>query len=387
LFRLSIRRYSSTDSHKRVTRGAVVAHSNSIDLHSPVGLTQPNYPKNEWWVAAFQDEVTNTPVERWIHGLPVVLFRGSSGKATALDGRCPHRSAPLAAGSVKGDDLVCGYHGFAFAADGRCVRVPTQASPGAIRVRSYPVLENDPFVWIWTGDPAHATEAPVPPTLDWASQAGWVVARGHMEVACNYLALKENVLDLSHFSFVHAKTLAVMDWTHPPKVEATERTVTYSQEFLDSPLPAMYGVPTGIGTERRVNRRGWGSSLSPAIHLSGVDVYDPLRQIDGREEYNLRFCHATTPVDPGHTRYWWVAGRNYGLGADARERMQGLIETAFLEDKQILEKTEEMARRDVRRDEFREVSVGCDRAGIEARRRVAKLLASEGAAKPDPDQV
>ena len=74
-----------------------------------------------------------------------------------------------------------------------------------------------------------------------------------------------NVLDLSHFAFVHANTLAVTDRVRPPAVERGEREVSYRQEFLGTPLPAHYGVPTGIGCDRAVDRRAWGSYVSPAL--------------------------------------------------------------------------------------------------------------------------
>ncbi len=336
---------------------------------SPVGLRECNYPRNTWWVAALAGDLKNTPLSRWVLDLPVVLYRTEDGQAVALDGRCPHRSAPLSAGKVQGDTIVCGYHGFAFAPDGRCVRVPTQSNPGAMRVRSYPIIERPPFIWIWTGDPALTADGDPPALLDWAIDPNWTVAAGEMEVRCNYLALKENVLDLSHFSFVHAKTLAVMDWTSPPKVTTTEKTVTYSQEFPNAPLPAMYGVPTGIGTEKPVYRRGWGTSFSPAIHVSGVDMHDAKPANGGRSDFQLRFCHATTPIDPGSCTYFWVAGRDYGHGPDAAMQMGKLIQGAFMEDKTVLELTEQLVRRDVRGRNHPEMSVACDRAGIEARRK------------------
>jgi hypothetical protein len=59
-----------------------------------------------------------------------------------------------------------------------------------------------PFVWVWTGDHALSAAGPPPPALDWATDPERVTATGTMDVACIYLALKENALDLSHF--VHA---------------------------------------------------------------------------------------------------------------------------------------------------------------------------------------
>ena len=335
-----------------------------------VGLREPNYPKNQWWVAATSAELGDKPVQRWIMGLPVVLYRGVSGAAVALDDRCPHRWAPLSTGSVSGEDIVCGYHGMQFAPDGRCTRVPTQATtPATARVRSYPVAERAPFVWIWTGDPQAADSAAPPPDLPWAVDPARVTAQGYMEVACNYMALKENVFDLSHFGYVHANTLAVTDWTSPPQVERTDDTVSYVQIMNDAPLPAHYGVATGIGCEHPVNRRYWGTYVSPALQTAGVDIADAAPRAPGdRRNYALRLYHATTPIDLGRTAYWWAFSQDYGHGEGAVEKLTQRIGVAFDEDKAILEAAESMVARDARGAGYPEISVFCDQASLQARR-------------------
>ena len=345
---------------------------------NPVGLDTPNYPHANWWVAAYSAEIGLTPVQRWLLDRPVVLYRAASGAVVALDDRCPHRWAPLSLGKVHGDDIACGYHGFRFGPDGRCVLIPTQASvPNVARVRSYPVVEAAPFVWIWTGDADAAAAASPPPALDWAVDPGRVTATGSMQLACNYMALKENVLDLSHFAFVHENTLAVTDWIRAPDVEKSDAAISYRQDFIDMPLPAHYGVPTGIGCERAVNRRAWGSYLSPGLQTAGVDIEDPDAGNGAAIEFSLRICHATTPIDAGSCHYWWYFSQDYGHAEGAVEALKVRIEAAFLEDKVILEATERLVQRDRRGADYLEISVGCDRAGIETRRRVQQLVDTE----------
>lgn len=74
--------------------------------------------KNAWYVAAWEDEIGSSPIERTIIGERVVLYRRADGTVTALGGLCPHRRMPLAKGQVEGDLLSCGYHGLTFAPDG-----------------------------------------------------------------------------------------------------------------------------------------------------------------------------------------------------------------------------------------------------------------------------
>ena len=342
---------------------------------NPVARREPNYPRDAWWGAATSGEVGDKPLQRWILGLPVVLYRGEDGGVIALDDRCPHRWAPLSLGRVAGSDIVCPYHGFRFGRDGRCTHIPTQDTvPTVARVRSYPVLERGPFIWIWTGEDGGEALAEAPPALEWTVDPTRVTASGQMEIACNYMALKENVLDLSHFAYVHAATLAVTDWTAPPTVERTQDGVSYHQRFEMMPLPAHYGIPSGVGCERPVNRYSWGAYLSPGLQYGSTEIDDPSGSVGGRRSFTMKVLHVTTPIDEGRCTYWWFLSQDYGHGPNAVEQLTKKIEEAFLEDKVILEATEAMVARDPRGRETTNISVTCDQAGVEARRLVHRLV-------------
>jgi phenylpropionate dioxygenase-like ring-hydroxylating dioxygenase large terminal subunit len=111
--------------------------------------------RNEWYVAAESAEVGRSPMDRTLLGHGVLLYRKLDGSPVALRNRCPHRSFPLSKGTLKGDDIVCGYHGLQFGPNGRCVRVPSQELiPPAIGTPSFPLIERPPFIWIWMGNPA-----------------------------------------------------------------------------------------------------------------------------------------------------------------------------------------------------------------------------------------
>ena len=113
-----------------------------------------NYPRNCWWVAGFADEIGRDPIDRFILDRPVLLYRKEDGQAIALDNRCPHRWAPLSLGRLVGDAIECPYHGITFGPDGNCVKIPSQKTVSEdCKVRSYPLVETGPFIWIWMGDP------------------------------------------------------------------------------------------------------------------------------------------------------------------------------------------------------------------------------------------
>ena len=82
--------------------------------------------QNDWNVAALSSEIGDGPVAFTILGQPIVLFRDSHGVAISREDRCGHRESPLSLGSVVGDRLQCGYHGFTYDRTGACVLVTSQ---------------------------------------------------------------------------------------------------------------------------------------------------------------------------------------------------------------------------------------------------------------------
>ena len=82
--------------------------------------------RNAWYVAAWADEIGETPLARRICNEPVVLFRDQQDRAAALLDMCCHRGAPLLIGTVVEQGLQCGYHGLIFDRSGACVHVPGQ---------------------------------------------------------------------------------------------------------------------------------------------------------------------------------------------------------------------------------------------------------------------
>jgi len=116
--------------------------------------------RNAWYVAAWADEISDLPLARRICNEPVVLYRDWQSRPAALLDMCCHRGAPLHLGKVVEEGLQCGYHGLIFDHSGACVQVPGQDRiVERTRVRGFPVVEQDGFIWIWMGDPAKADPA------------------------------------------------------------------------------------------------------------------------------------------------------------------------------------------------------------------------------------
>lgn len=336
-----------------------------------------NWPSNSWWVAAHASELSQKPIMRWLLEMPLALYRTESGAPVALHNRCPHRWAPLHMGEVSGNDLVCPYHGMQFAPSGQCVKVPTQEkTPGAIRVRSFPVAERHGFIWIWTGDAARADPELVPADLAYLSDPRWHMVWGYKAVAANFMQLKENVLDLTHFAFLHKNSLQITGWDRAPKVEIADGRVGYRQLFDMAPLAPVYAIPAGKPVGKAVNRDNWGTQLSPGAHHGAVDMHDPDPEPNGLERFSLRIIHLTTPVSIGKSHYFWAMARDHGEPFDyAATRAQADI--VFGEDIAMVEATQAMARCAIDQADAVEFSVSSDRAAVDGRRIVAAMVKAE----------
>ncbi|MCX2932364.1 Rieske 2Fe-2S domain-containing protein [Mycobacterium sp. CVI_P3] len=331
-----------------------------------------NYPRNCWYVAATVDEVTSTPLGRRLVAEDVVLWRSQSGRVTAFENRCAHRAFPLTPSLVDGEQLVCGYHGCTYDQDGLCTHIPSQDRvPTGMRVRVFPVLEDPPFVWIWSGSP-RAAAISRPPAVPWVREAGWESFRTAWDVAANYLMVHEHYLDFSYAPILHAADIPASIRSMPAfsEVEVTETTVTYTR-VLPPARPTDWEAEAG-GLPRDVDYRRTeeGTFASPALHLQRWDVETP-----AGETLTTTRVHAITPIDDTSTRVVMVSSRNYALGRPAStERLKAFLAGVATRDTAVLE----MAARHSGYDRWRDgVEFQADLASLRLRRIVDDLLGQE----------
>ena len=333
------------------------------------------YPMNCWWVAAFSSEVGRDLLGRWLLETPVLLYRREDGRPVAIENRCSHRGAPLSLGCLKGDEVQCGYHGFRFNEGGDCTYVPSLKTPlPAAAIRSFPLIEQGPYLWIYLGDPACIDDVPLPPDLDWSHDPAFALRQGRMDIKANYMLLKENVLDLTHFGYVHAKSFQITDWIDPPTFSSAGDTTTYRQTFTKSPLPPPFAVPMGLPIGTPYDRENYGSFESPALQRAAVDLVDPdSHEITGR----FRIAHATTPINDREMYYFWLAGRDHGTSEEEMDALKALTEIGFAEDEEMIEAIQAVADRDPRGAAAPEVTIKMDTAGVQARRIVQRWMSRE----------
>jgi vanillate O-demethylase monooxygenase subunit len=320
------------------------------------------------------EELGDELLQRWILNEPVVMYRSSSGRPVAMLDRCPHRSYPLSKGERIGDRLRCNYHGLTFEADGKCVRIPGQDNiPPRCRATTFPLVEKHRFAWIWMGDPAAADEASIP-DMHWNDDAAWIPTGGHFHIKCHYQLLVDNLMDLSHETFVHPTTIgnaAVAETPCNTEVHSTHvRTFRLIENCAPPPLYVkLRGFAENIDRTQDIN-------FTPPSHIvikSRSVRHGSSSDSDMKLEY--RVLNAITPATERSTHHFWAVPRNFAPDPGITEQFHEGSVRAFAEDITVLEAQQQMVER--MRPGERWIDIRADSGGLAARRIVARLLDEE----------
>lgn len=324
---------------------------------------------DEWYVAALAEELSPAPLKRTLLGRDIVLFRTRQGTVAALDDRCAHRSYPLSLGTVDGESLVCGYHGIRYDTEGRVIEVPSQARcPSGLGVRRYPLHEQGALVWIWMGD-AEKADIQAIPGRSWMYGEGWVTKAGYMHMKASYVSLHENLLDLTHLSFLHAKSFGTPDYVKAPyDVQVEPGHFSLVRRVVPTKLPPIWAESTGL-REEGAARIATSEFLAPGLHETTAVFYDSRLPESAREEFTAKAAHLPTPETSTSTHYFVLDGRNFATSkAEITDFMHEQLLVAFREDVAGLEALQQTLLRAAADDAFYEFSVASDRASIEMRK-------------------
>lgn len=185
---------------------------------------------NHWYGVARSTEVKNEPVGVTLWQQAIVLFRDQTGQIQALEDRCPHRQVKLSHGKLVNDRLECAYHGWQFDAAGTCVAVPSltdrQKLPNC-RLRRYPVIEQDGFVWLFPGEAEQAVQHQPLALPEW-EHLNFIGSVAVLECSAHYSFLIENLMDMYH-GHLHQEYQAWADPVLQDLHQTAERVDAYYQ--------------------------------------------------------------------------------------------------------------------------------------------------------------
>ena len=346
-------------------------------------MSNRTFPLNAWYAAAWGHEIKRELTPRTVCGKDVVLYRRTDGQVAALEDACWHRLVPLSLGRLVGDDVQCGYHGIQFNSAGRCTFMPAQKTinPSAC-VRAYPVIERHRLVWIWPGDPALADPAKMP-DFHWNDGTEWVGEGGtYYGLKCDYRLIIDNLMDLTHETYVHAGSIGHDAITDTPfDVTHTDRIVTMTRWMLDIEPPPFWarqlGKP-GHVDRWQIIRFEAPSTIVGDVGVAPVGTGAP--QGDRSQGVNGAFLAAITPETEKTCHYHWNFVRLFHReDAELTRRIQlahvnegkGLYD----EDVVFLEAQQAAIERHPRMPFY---NLNIDAGALWARRLIDRMLASEG---------
>jgi vanillate O-demethylase monooxygenase subunit len=342
------------------------------------------YPKNAWYVACTPDEIDGKPLGRTVCGEAIVFYRGPEGRVAALEDFCPHRGAPLSLGRVCEGTLVCGYHGLQMGCDGKTVAMPGQRVRGFPPIRAYPVVERHGFVWVWPGDAAKADPQQIHP-LPWADHPEWAYGGGLYHIRCDYRLMIDNLMDLTHETYVHATSIGQKEIDEAAPATKVEGDQVITSRFMHNIMAPPFWQAALRGNhlpdDQPVDR--WQiCRFTPPSHvmievgvaLAGRGGYEAPPEVKAASIV----VDFITPETDTSIWYFWGMARNFkpddaALTESIREG-QGRI---FSEDLEMLERQQ---RNLLAHPERPLLKLNIDAGGVQSRKVIERLLEQEAAA-------
>jgi phenylpropionate dioxygenase-like ring-hydroxylating dioxygenase large terminal subunit len=318
--------------------------------------------RSEWIVACASTSVQEAPVQVLILGERVVLFRTADGVHAFRD-ICIHRGAALSLGCVQNNRLVCPYHGWEYASDGSCVKIPQLPAgrpiPTKARATRFHCMEAYGFVWVKLGD----GEAPLFSLPEYDDAAFRHVLWGPSRVSAKPPRIIENFLDVGHLSFVHEGFLGVR--TH---AEIGEYRVAEGEDGVlrSGEIEVYQPDPDGSGQSRYV------------YYI--YEILGPLSvrfiKRDPLTGSRMTILLSIRPDDEQTSTAYGLISFDYETGM-TDEQITGFQDMIFAQDKPIVEnqRPEELPL-----DLQQELSLKCDGVSIAYRRYLARRRVTFGTA-------
>ncbi len=250
---------------------------------------------NEWFAVALSAAVPQgAPVAVCLLGRDVVLWRAGGGLRAWHD-LCIHRGAKLSLGSVRGQCLVCPYHGWEYAATGQCVRMPAhpeQTPPLKAKAEVFHAMERWGLIWVCIGEPRHGL--PEIPELEDAAYR--VLLAGPYAFAAQGPRILENFLDVAHLPIVHGGLLG--DPAHAAMADYEVRAT--ADGLIARDIVVWQPDPDGAGRAAEV--------------LYTYEVHRPLMASFRKQHSGQTFLmvDVVTPVDEQNSVAFAVLAMDYG---------------------------------------------------------------------------
>ena len=246
------------------------------------------------------------------------------------------------------------------------------------------------------GDPADADETLIP-NLYWHDDPEWAVVGGYLNMSCHYQLLVDNLLDLTHETFLHAKTIGnehvastplatvTRDGTDEVALSSIGRmasegpSVTAVRWMIDIDPPPLYAKAGGFDKPTQKVDRWQIIRFEPPSHVwldVGVATAGTGAPKGDRDQgITHTVVDGITPETGSSTHYFWTFPRNYRLDdLELDDFLRKGVHNTFLEDIEMLEGQQRVIDTN---HQAPTIDINADGASVHARRIVDHLLGEE----------
>jgi phenylpropionate dioxygenase-like ring-hydroxylating dioxygenase large terminal subunit len=262
-------------------------------------------------------------VPKTILGEPVLLLRGTDGRATALRDICPHRGMPLRYGSFDGRAVTCCYHGWSFDQDGRCTGVPSllpdeAAEAARITARTYPCRELQGNIWVFIPERRRrdGEALPDPPRMPGFGDTDSAQVDCSVVYPLDADDAAYTLMDPAHTAYVHTWW-----WWKKSRTQLKEK----AKEF--EPAPLGWRMKRHAAPKSNRVYRLFGNDVSTEIsyRLPGMRI----ESIEG-ERHRAVSLLLITPLNESETEVhqclWWTLGGLDPLRPVFRRLVHGFLD-------------------------------------------------------------
>jgi len=345
-------------------------------------MKEQTYPLNTWYVACTPDEIpTDKALARKVCGLELAFYRNEANQVAAVKDFCPHRGAPLSLGYVENGELVCGYHGLRMGEDGKTRSMPKQRVGGFPCINAYAVIERFGFIWLWPGE-QHLADESLIPNYDFFDDPNWAYGGGLYHIKCDYRLMVDNLMDLTHETYVHSDSIGQVEIDEAPVSTHMEGeqvvTSRYMEDIYAPPFWQMALRANGLADDVLVDR--WQICrfdlpshimLEVGVSHAGKGGYNAPE----KDKANSIVVDFITPESDTSIWYFWGMARSFKPEdselTDNIRQGQGKI---FSEDLEVLEKQQHNLAQNPDRELL---MLDIDAGGVQARSLIKREIAKE----------
>ena len=209
--------------------------------------------------------------------------------------------------------------------------------------------------------------------------------RGHLVIRGNYELMTDNLMDLSHLTYLHGRTIGTPYVSVTPAVTRTEgERVHVDRWTIDKPAPPMFTKIAGItGNVDRWQLVEWFAPGNVVIQVGCAPAGSGAPEGDRSKGIDARSLNLVTPLTSRRSLYLWSYCRNYKLDdAWVTQTIYDDVKRTFFEDRDMIEEQQKLIDSD--RLDARTIDIAVDAGPLQVRRMIDRIIRREQEASAVP---